>query len=142
PFTNPKRAVDRRNGVLRAMAGEGYISEDVAAKAVREPLQVVARAVDNEAPYFVDLVADRVAESYPGLTTQPGSLEVFTTLDLNLQRAALDAVRNGLASVDKILAGRRRPTAQRPQAALIAVDPRSGEILAMVGGRSYNTSQF
>ena len=59
-----------------------------------------------------------------------------------MQRAALDAVRTGLTRVDELLAGRRRRVAQSAQAALIAVDPRTGEILAMVGGRSYNTSQF
>jgi penicillin-binding protein 1B len=81
-----------------------------------------------------------VAQAFPGVTAQTGRVDVFTTLDLNLQRAALDAVRNGLANVDQLLARRRRP--QRAQAALIAIDPRTGEILAMVGGRSYNQSQY
>ncbi|MBI4263284.1 MAG: transglycosylase domain-containing protein [Acidobacteria bacterium] len=140
PFASPERALERRNVVLRAMADEGYISEDAAERAMREPLQVVARAVDNEAPYFVDMVSERMAEAFPGVTAQTGRVDVFTTLDLNLQRAALDAVRAGLASVDQLLSRRRRP--QRAQAALIAVDPRTGEILAMVGGRSYNQSQY
>lgn len=140
PFGNPTRAIERRNVVLRAMADEEYISADAARRAIREPLQVVARSVDNEAPYFVDMVSDQVAEAFPGVTAQTGRIDVFTTLDLNLQRAALDAVRNGLANADALLARRRRP--QRAQAALIAVDPRSGEILAMVGGRSYNQSQY
>jgi penicillin-binding protein 1B len=142
PFNNPKRAVDRRNMVLRAMADEEYVTEDQSVRAIKEPLRVVARAVDNEAPYFVDMVGEQVAAGFPGVTTQPGSVDVFTTLDLNMQRSALDAVRNGLARVDKQLAGRRRRTTQRPQAALIAVDPRTGEILAMIGGRSYNVSQY
>jgi penicillin-binding protein 1B len=140
PFATPERAMDRRNLVLRAMADEEYISLDAAERAIREPVQVVARAVDNEAPYFVDMVGERVAEAFPGVTAQTGRVDVFTTLDINLQRLALDAVRNGLANVDQLLARRRRP--QRAQAALIAVDPRTGEILAMVGGRSYNQSQY
>ena len=141
PFGRAQRAIERRNVVLRAMASEGYISEEAAERASREPLQVVARAVDNEAPYFVDLVGQRLAEDFPGVTAQAGSVDVFTTLDINLQRIALDAVRGGLASVDKTLSRRRRkpPPAQ---AALIAIDPRTGEILAMVGGRSYNQSQY
>ncbi len=142
PFTNPKRALDRRNTVLRAMAGEGYIDADLAARASREPLQVVSQAVDNEAPYFVDMVAERVAETFPGLATQAGPVDVYTTLDLNMQRAAIEAVRTGLARVDETLARRRRPANERAQAALLAIDPRSGDILAMIGGRSYNTSQF
>jgi penicillin-binding protein 1B len=140
PFANPERAVERRNMVLQAMADEGYITAEAAERASRTPLVVVARAVDNEAPYFVDMVSEQIARAFPGVTAQTGQVDVFTTLDLNLQRAALDAVRDGLATVDKQLARRRRP--QRPQAALIAVDPRTGEILAMVGGRSYNQSQY
>jgi penicillin-binding protein 1B len=142
PFSSPKRATERRNLVIRAMASEQYITPDQAERASREPLQVVARAVDNEAPYFVDLVSQQLNEGFPGLTTKPGTLDVYTTLDVNMQRAALDAVRNGLARVDAQLATRRRKHAQPPQAALIAVDPRTGDILAMVGGRSYSTSQL
>jgi penicillin-binding protein 1B len=140
PFANPKRSVERRNLVIEAMAEEEFISKEAADRAIREPLQVVARSVDNEAPYFVDLVAEQIAEIFPGVMAQTGQVNVYTTLDLNLQRAALDAVRTGLTKVDELLARRRRKG--RPQAALIAVDPRTGEILAMVGGRSYNQSQY
>src|SRR5687767_5658 len=122
------------------MADEGYITREAADRASSEKLQVVARAVDNEAPYFVDMVSEQVAQAFPGLTAETGQVDVFTTLDLNLQRTALEAVRGGLANVDRLLARRNPP--QPVQAALIAVDPRTGEILAMVGGRSYNESQF
>src|SRR5205807_52233 len=63
----------------------------------------------------------------------------YSTFDLHLQRIAQDAVRDGLTKVDAILS-RRKP--RFPEAALIAIDPRTGEILAMVGGRSYNQSQY
>jgi penicillin-binding protein 1B len=86
------------------------------------------------------MVGEQLAEAFPGVTASTGRVDVYTTLDMNLQRAALDAVRNGLANVDRLLARRRR--AQRAQAALMSVDPRTGEILAMVGGRSYNQSQY
>src|SRR5918999_368012 len=141
PFGRPQRAIERRNVVLRAMASENYISGDAAERASREPLQVVARAVDNEAPYFVDLVGQRLAEDFPGVTAQENSVDVYTTLDINLQRIALDAMRNGLGRVDQLLS-KRRKRPQAPQAALIAIDPRTGEVLAMVGGRSYNQSQY
>ena len=72
-------------------------------------------------------------------SSTPARSTSYTTLDLHLQRVAQDAVRDGLTRVDEILAKRKR---QRAQAALIAVDPRTGEILAMVGGRSYNQSQY
>jgi penicillin-binding protein 1B len=142
PFTNPERAIDRRNLVLQAMASEEFITAEDSVKAGREPLQILPRAVDNEAPFFVDMVGQQVEASFPGVMAQPDAVSVYTTLDLNLQRAALDAVRAGLDRVDAIVAGRRRKTTERPQAALIAIDPRTGEILAMVGGRSYSNSQY
>ncbi len=140
PFADATRAKDRRDVVLRAMADAGFITGDDAERAVHDPIQVAARALDFEAPYFVDFVGQRLDEEQPGLAQRSGRLEVYTTLDLNLQRAAQDAVRTGLATVDATLAKRRRRV--RPQAALVAVDPRTGEVLALVGGRSYNQSQF
>ncbi|HEX5474942.1 MAG TPA: PBP1A family penicillin-binding protein [Vicinamibacterales bacterium] len=135
PFTNPERAKDRRNVVLHAMADAGYLSPGAADRASHEPLQIVARALDAEAPYFVDYVGQAIEDQ----TKAAGAVDVYTTLDLHLQRLAQEAVRDGLAHVDSLLPRRRRG---RPQAALMAVDPRTGDILAMVGGRSYNRSQY
>jgi penicillin-binding protein 1B len=141
PFSNPARCRDRRNVVLHAMADAGYITEDAATMASKEPLTVVQRALEAEAPYFVDYVGQSLGEAYPGLTTTTDeAVDVYTTLDLHLQRLAQDAVRNGLAGVDKQLAHRKRKGLA--EAALIAVDPQTGDILAMVGGRSYNQSQY
>jgi penicillin-binding protein 1B len=142
PFNNPARARERRNVVLRAMVDAGFISAEAADRAQNEPIAVVARAVDNEAPYFVDYINDVLDQAFPGVVSKPGALDIYTTLDLNLQRHAQDAVREGIASVDKILARRKRGAPRVAQAALVAVDPRSGEILAFIGGRSYNQSQF
>lgn len=141
PFNNPARCTDRRNLVLHAMADAEFITPEAAERTAAEPLTVVQRALEAEAPYFVDYVNQTLADEYPGLTTtteQP--VDVYTTLDLHLQRLAQDAVRDGLTSVDKLLSGRRRKG--KAEAALIAIDPRTGEILAMVGGRSYNQSQY
>lgn len=142
PFNNPERARDRRNVVLRAMADGEYIARDAAARATTEPIAVVARAVDNEAPYFVDFLGEALDESFPGVTAKPGALDIYTTLDLNLQRHAQEAVREGIAKVDAALARRKRGPRRVAQAALVAIDPRSGEILSFIGGRSYNQSQF
>ncbi|MQA30669.1 MAG: PBP1A family penicillin-binding protein [Luteitalea sp.] len=141
PFNNPERCQDRRDVVLRAMADAGFITAEAAAAAVEQPLTVVQRALESEAPHFVDYVGRMLAEDYPGLTTnttQP--VDVYTTLDLHLQRLAQDAVRGGLTNVDRLLSRRKRRG--QAEAALLAVDPRTGEILAMVGGRSYNQSQY
>jgi penicillin-binding protein 1B len=140
PFSNATRCRDRRNVVLEAMASEGYITPDVAAFASKQALSVVQRALEAEAPYFVDLVGQTLAEDYPGLTTTTQSLDVQTTLDLHLQHLAQDAVREGLTQVDELLAHRKHKG--RAEAALIAIDPMTGEILAFVGGRSYNQSQY
>jgi penicillin-binding protein 1B len=141
PFNNPVRCRERRNVVLHAMADAAFITEGVADAASKEPLTIVPRALEAEAPYFVDYVNQTLNEDYPGLTTatdQP--VDVYTTLDAHLQRLAQDAVRDGLTSVDQLLSRRRRKG--KAEAALIAIDPRTGEILAMVGGRSYNQSQY
>jgi penicillin-binding protein 1B len=135
PFHHLDHAKDRRNVVLRAMADAGYISADAADRASREPVQIVPRALESEAPYFIDYLTQEMQER----TKAAGAVDVYSTLDLHLQRIAEDAVRDGMAKVDAILS-KRKP--RFPQAALIAVDPRTGEILAMVGGRSYSESQF
>jgi penicillin-binding protein 1B len=134
PFNNPERAKERRNVVIRAMADTGFISEESAERAVREPLQIVARALEAEAPYFVDYISQELQAKYPSA----GAVDVYTTLDVHLQRIAQDSLREGIIRLDEMLARRKR----QPQAALLAVDPRTGEILAFVGGRSYNQSQY
>jgi len=140
PFHSPERARERRNVVLRAMAEAGFISENAAARVSTEPVQVVQRALESQAPYFVDLVGQTLAEQLPDLAGVTNSLDVYTTLDIHLQRIAQDVMRDEIVRVDQILARRKRQ--RQAQAALIAVDPRTGEVLALVGGRSYNQSQF
>ena len=140
PFAAPARCRQRRNVVLGAMAEEEFISADAAARASSASLEVVQRALDAQAPYFVDVVGQTLAEQFPGLSQGANRVEVFTTLDPHLQRLAQDALSEGLTGVDALLAKRKRNG--RAQAALIAVDPRTGEVLALVGGRSYSQSQF
>jgi penicillin-binding protein 1B len=134
PFNNPDRAKERRNVVLRSMVETGFLTSDAADRFVREPLVISARALEAEAPYFVDYVSQELQAKYP----TAGTVDVYTTLDVHLQRLAQDALREGLTRLDEILARRRR----RAQAAILAVDPRTGEVLAFVGGRSYNQSQY
>src|SRR5437588_1956452 len=104
PFNNPSRCKERRNVVLAAMVDAGYITEESAERARREPLAVVQRALETEAPYFVDFIGQTLNEKYPGLTTTTNeAVAVYTTLDLHLQRIAQDAVRDGLVRVDEQL---------------------------------------
>ena len=140
PFSSPERARDRRNVVLKEMAAAGFVAPEAAEVASREDLGIVARALEAEAPYFVDMIGQQLGEQYPAFLETTGRLDVYTSLDLHLQRLAQDAVREGLLAVDGLLAKRKRKGV--PQAALLAVDTRTGEILAWVGGRSYNQSQY
>jgi penicillin-binding protein 1B len=144
PFRSPERAQERRNVVLKVMAESGFVTNEAAAAAAKEPLSVKARSLENEAPFFVDYVQQVLEEQYAGVMHDNAAVEVYTTLDLQLQRIAQEAVLNGVTQVEKQLAARRKkqPKLGPVQAALIAADPRTGEILAMVGGRGYNQSQY
>src|SRR5471032_1856270 len=113
PFNNPARCKERRNVVLQAMVDAGYIAQNVADRAVHEPLAVAPRALEAEAPYFVDFVSKTLADQYPGLTTTTTqAVDVYTTLDLHLQRLAQDAVRSGLTQVNGLLSKRKRGKAE------------------------------
>jgi penicillin-binding protein 1B len=140
PFHSPERCRERRNVVLHAMAEAGFISDEAATRISRDPVQVVQRALEAQAPYFVDYVGQTLAEQYPSLAGATSALDVYTTLDIHLQRIAQDVLRQGITRVDEILARRKRQ--RQAQVALIAVDPRTGDVLALVGGRSYNQSQY
>jgi penicillin-binding protein 1B len=140
PFRNPDRARDRRNVVLKEMADDGFATSDAATKATAEPLKVATRALEDEAPYFVDYISQIVDDSYGNAIKNDSAIDVYTTLDLQLQRTAQQAVGEGVAQLDKTLAAKKKK--EEAEVALIAIDPRTGEILAFVGGRAYNQSQF
>jgi membrane peptidoglycan carboxypeptidase len=139
PFRHLDKARERRNVVLGTMADAGYITEAEAKAASAEPLKIAARAFEDEAPYFVDYVSKLVEETNAGLFAKAGDVDVYTTLDLHLQRMAQEAVAEGLVAIEKKLSKKKQG---QSQLALIAVDPRTGEILAFVGGRSYNETQL
>jgi penicillin-binding protein 1B len=98
----------------------------------------------TDAPYFVDLVNDELQDRFQDHDFQAASYRVYTTLDLNLQRAAAEAVRIGLQEVDAVVQRRRKRGADYPdaQVALVALDPHTGEIKALIGGRNYGVSQL
>ena len=139
PHRHPERARERRNGVLQAMVDLGLVTPDRAMVAAREPLGGVADPADREAPYLVDFVRSRIGDRLDEWRDRGEALRIETTLDLHLQRLAETAVREGL---DRIGDRRGARPETRPQAALVAVDPRSGAVRAMVGGRSYQESQL
>jgi penicillin-binding protein 1B len=140
PTRHPVRARERRDVVLRAMVEAGYVTREAAETAIRDPLQTAQGSVDAEAPYFVDYVTQLVGEQV-AMRASATRVAVHTTLDLHLQRVAQDVVATGVAEIEARFAKRGQKRGPL-QAALVAVDPRTGEILAMVGGRSYQRSQY
>jgi penicillin-binding protein 1B len=140
PFTSPTRSMDRRNLVLQAMVDAGFVERGAAERAGKEPVQVVRQALDVVAPYFVDYLGQTLSDQYPGLLASTDAVNVFTTIDINLQRIAQAVVQDGVRSVDEQLA--RKKIQGRAQIALIAIDPKTGDLLAFVGGRSYAQSQY
>jgi penicillin-binding protein 1B len=140
PTRHPVRARERRDVVLRAMVDAGYVTREASDEAIRDPLETAQGTVDAEAPYFVDYVTQLVGEQV-AMRASATRVAVHTTLDLHLQRLAQDVVAKGVAEIEARFAKRNQKRGPL-QAALVAVDPRSGEILAMVGGRSYQRSQY
>jgi penicillin-binding protein 1B len=141
PTRNPERATERRNLVLDVMLDQKVITAEAHATARQAPLQAREAAQRTRSGrYFVDLVFQQLVATHGRQAVQRG-MSVFTTLDMDLQRKAEEAVAKGLGRLERdypYIAGQDAPL----QAALVALDPRTGEILALVGGRDYGSSQF
>jgi penicillin-binding protein 1B len=147
PFRYPDRARARRNVVLKAMHENGFITEREHDAAAASPLKVThEEAESSDAPYFVDLVNETLQSRFQDYDFQSNSFRVFTTLDMNLQRDAVAAVRIGIEETDQQWKRRSKKygTDEMPlaQVALVALDAQTGEVKALVGGRSYGVSQL
>jgi len=142
PYHDIQTATARRNQVLDSMAETGAITQDDADKAKATPLQVAptkGRIDVSDAPYFADYVQNQLGDMIAGSGTAD-HLRIYTTIDMDLQRAAYAALTKQLADLDKIEAKRFEPGTL--QAALVAMNAKTGEIVAMVGGRDYSKSQL
>jgi len=146
PFNHPDHAKDRRNLVLSLMRKNGFIDDRDYAAAVDSPLTVAKSAAQSvEAPYFVDLVNNTLQDKFQYTDFQSNAFRVYTTLDLRLQRLAAEAIANGMKKVDDIIKKQRRfknETPPEPQVALVAIDPHTGQVKAIAGGRNYGRSQL
>jgi penicillin-binding protein 1B len=143
------RAVEARDRVLGQMVEDGLIKPDQAAAAKKVKLHLVTGGVgSSSAPYFVDMVKDHLLEQFSENDLETQSYRIYTTLDPDLQRAASEAIQTGIQGVDKLLARRyaawkkKGESVPPVQVALVALDPRTGEIRALVGGRDYGESQL
>jgi penicillin-binding protein 1A len=132
PLLNPALAKARRNDVLRQMAKLGYVSHERAAAAMASGLRANPSSgyFVHRQPYFFDYVENQLIERLGVNTVRRGGLDVQTTIDPDLQRVGLDALRSAL------------PYSTDPASALVSIDPRDGHIRAMVSSSHYAQSQF
>jgi penicillin-binding protein 1B len=157
PYRHPERALERRNTVLESMVETRAITREQADKAKAAPLKLAPPNVEaSDAPYFVDMVRDAVIGKLNERELNDQSYRIYTALDPELQGAAARAVETGMKLVDdqitkmrtkKVKVGKNKyetTVAPGPQAqvALVAMDPHTGEIKALVGGRNYGMSQL
>jgi penicillin-binding protein 1B len=143
PFRHPDAARRRRSTVLAMLERRGILDHAQRERAASAPLpRPPSERPLDAAPYFVDYVQRELSRRFPEDALRRDGLRVFTTLEPRMQRAAEAAVRSGLAALEKAHPDLRRPGSRALQAALVSIDPRTGDVVAMVGGRSYQASQF
>jgi len=148
PFYYPEEAKKRRNVVLNLMRENGQISQRDLEDASAAPLHVTREAAEStDAPFFVDLVNQTLQSRFQDRDFQTNSYRVYTTLDMNLQRDAVAAVREGIKETDVQWKRRNKKYGTNEdnplaQVALICLDAETGELKALVGGRNYGVSQL
>ena len=145
PVRWPSRAKARRNVVLRQMFENDYLSQSQYDSAVAAPMVVTKQGVESaNGPFFIDLVNERLGEEFQDRDFQASGSKIVTTLDPDLQADAGAAVAEGMREVEKLIARRKKDggSLEEPQVALICLDPHTGEVKALVGGRNYGVSQL
>ena len=138
PYNNMELAIQRRNLVLDLMAEQGIIDEEVAESTKAEPINL-AGMPKNTAAYFTDFVIAQIREINPEISSNiyKGGYEIYTTLDLDMQLAAEKAFANYIPEGEKDGDG-----ITQPQGALVAIEPGTGYIKALIGGRDWTETQF
>ncbi len=132
PYANPAKALARRNTVIALMHEEGRITRSEYEKARRMPLNVVDLVPrKRQAPYFIDYVLSLTRDQFPEALLEKGGYRIYTTLDMHMQNTAEHFLAHGLAKKDKEIDG-----------AAVIMEPDTGEILALVGGKGYAVSQY
>ncbi len=156
PYVNPSAALKRRNMFLKIMYKSKKISQQEMDNALAAPLGVMPKiGFRNEAPYFVEEIRKYLANKYGDDFIYKSGATIYSTLDIDMQRNANKAIEDNLSriEVDYKLSHRKSKfdtiasydTLAKPnylQGALVAIDPKTGYVRAMVGGRDFNQSQF
>lgn len=135
PYKHPQMALERRNTVLRLMCDEGYITEKTCLRASKAPLGIAPYVPrTRHAPYFVDYILASIDDQFPVGELSRGGYRIFTTLDMQAQLAAERILEREIRSLDS--------GGTSLQGAVVVMEPNSGAIMAMVGGKDYARSQF
>jgi penicillin-binding protein 1A len=144
PTVSLDRAKARRNVVLQAMRDEGVIDRATYDTAAREPVKLddALRRGEAYGQYFKEEVRRFLVQKFGWERVYQGGLKVYTTVDLDMQKAAEAEVTRALAEIEKRQGAKKTEGADSLQAALVALDPHSGEVRAMVGGRDFEQSSF
>jgi len=151
PHRHPERARKRRDLVIGLMEDQGRIDADTAARARSRKISLAAVSLESgQDRYFLDQLAKQLPDVYDEDLLSVEGLRIYSTLDTAIQRAAIRSLHEGLEALERKLGARAGASdegvegeeAQVLQGCLLAMRPQTGEILAMVGGRDYATSQW
>ncbi|RJQ65724.1 MAG: PBP1A family penicillin-binding protein [Desulfobacteraceae bacterium] len=144
PYVDRERCRERRNTVLKIMSRLGWISRQSYESAASLPVSAAGfHAYGKKAPYFMDYLSTQLRALYPKEALSSLGLSIFTTLDTEVQSAAEKALSDGLARIEKEYPSlMRKDPDKKLQGAVIVMQPKTGYLLAMVGGRDYTISQF
>ena len=144
PYVNEERCRNRRDMVLHGMHDHEWISDQELRTALASPIRTVGlREYGKKAPYFMDYLSEQLTELYPPEILSDLGFSIYTTLDTQVQMAAERALMTGLARLEDMNPSlKRSKPEERLQGAIIVMQPKTGYVLAMVGGRNYTQSQF
>ena len=144
PYRDMVRCQSRRDAVLRAMHRWQWITQTELEEALKQPIKAVGFIVaDKKAPYFIDYLTEQLNTLYRPEDLASLGLSIYTTLDTQVQTAAEKALANGLARLENANPELQRTAPEEElQGAVVVMQPKTGHILALVGGRNYSVSQF
>ncbi len=144
PYVDSERCLNRRDLVLHAMRKKEWISDEELQAALLMPVNTVdPRKYGKKAPYFIDYLSEQLTTLYPPQALSSLGYSIYTTIDTQVQGAAERALARGLARLEKANPSlNRSQPGERLQGAVVVMQPKTGYVLAMVGGRDYSASQF
>jgi penicillin-binding protein 1A len=144
PYHHPEHAKKRQTYILNRMVEEGFISHGDLLKALQTPLKIKGKANTylEKAPHFVEHVRRYVEEKYGKEALYKNGLQVYTTIDIDFQRVAQEAVESGLKEIEKREKYLPADMSLNLEGALVSFDLETGYVKAMIGGRDFKRSQF